>query len=167
MALSLPEVSGPVQTPHWAIEQVSAADAMVPWRRCWDLLSRAVERFPNIREKFSRDGLLYDVMCGNAQLWIAWSYERRHIEGAVITRLFDKPPMAPNDRICEVPLVAGDNFAEWGPSMMALLKAWALDQKCDYMAGYGRKGWKRLFGFQDMGFTSDGLPILILPLRRH
>jgi hypothetical protein len=165
--LALPEVHGPIQNAHWAIEGVPPGDARIPWRRCWDLLDRAVARYPQARDKWTSSGVLYEVVTGNAQLWVAWSYDRRRIEGAVITRIFDKPDMAPNDKVCECPLVAGLNMSEWGAPMFAMLKAWAVEQGCDYIAGYGRKGWKRLFGFTEMGKTADGLPILIMPLRRH
>lgn len=163
--LALPDIRGPVHTPQWAIEGVPAGHAAVPWRRCWQLLRRAAERFAT-RERWSSDGLLYEVTAGNAQLWIAWSYERRRIEGAVITRVFDRPDMAPNDRVCECPLVGGEGMAAWGAPMFALIRTWALAQGCTYIAGYGRRGWKRLFGFSEMGVTPDGLPILILRLRR-
>lgn len=165
--VQLPDISGPVNDRVWAIEGVPAGDAAVPWRRCWALLSRAVARFPAATDAWTSDGALYEIMTGGAQLWIAWSYERRRIEGVVVTRILDRPAMAPNDRVCECPLAAGDNMAAWGPQMFAMLKAWAVEQGCDYIAGYGRPGWKRLFGFTEMGRTEDGLPILILPLRRH
>lgn len=165
-SISLGERDRLMRPQGWAIEQVPPGDAAAPWRRCWELLERAVERFP-VREKFTSESLLYDVMSGNAQLWVAWSYERKHIEGAVITRLFDKPKLAPNEKVCEIPLVAGDNLAEWGAPMMAILKAFALNERCDFLAGYGRKGWKRLYGFREAGKDADGLPILVLPLKEH
>ncbi len=161
--LAIPDIRGPVDTRHWAIEGVPAGDAVVPWRRCWELLRPAAERFPT-RDRWTSESLLYEVVAGNAQLWIAWSYDRRRVEGAVITRIFDRPAMAPNDRVCECPLVGGVNMADWGPSMFALLKAWATAQGCTYIAGYGRRGWKRLFGFTELGLTEDGLPILVLRL---
>jgi hypothetical protein len=164
--IALPNISGPVNDRAWAIEGVPAGDAAVPWRRCWELLARAVARFPGVAEKWTSDGVLYEVMTGEAQLWVAWSYERRRIEGAVVTRIFDRPTMAPNDRVCECPLAAGVNMAAWGAPMFAMLKAWAAAQGCDYIAGYGRRGWKRLFGFTEMGTTGDGLPILVLRIQK-
>lgn len=166
--LALPEnITGPINTQKWAIEGVPSAHVTAPWRRCWDLLSRAAARFPQVRDKWTGDAMLLEIMTGKAQLWIAWSYDRRRIEGAVITRVFDKPDIAPNDKVCECPLAAGVNMSEWGAPMFAMLKAWAIEQGCDYIAGYGRKGWMRLFGFTEMGKTEDGLPILVMPLRRH
>ncbi|HEX2887172.1 hypothetical protein [Vineibacter terrae] len=165
MTLQLPDIQGPVNDRAWAIEGVPADAAAVPWRRCWTLLARAVARFPDVAGKWTSEALLCEVMSGQAQLWVAWSYERRRIEGVVVTRIFDRPAMAPNDKVCECPLAAGVNMAQWGAPMLAMLKAWARAQNCDYIAGYGRRGWKRLFGFTEMGTTEDGLPILIMPLR--
>ena len=172
--IHLPSGSGPIDTQHgavngiprgWSIEGVPAGHAQIPWRRCWDLLSRAVERFPQARDQWTGEALLYEIMTQSAQLWVAWSYERRRIEGVVVTRIFERPAMAPNDKVCECPLAAGVNMSEWGAPMFAMLKAWARAQGCDYIAGYGRRGWKRLFGFTEMGTTEDGLPILILRIQ--
>jgi hypothetical protein len=115
--LAIPDVGAPISTPHWAIEGVHADKAAVPWRRCWELLSRAVNRYPG-DDKWTSVELLTAVKGGRCQLWIAWSYDRRRVEGAVITRLLDSPPMAPGERVCEGVLVGGDNMAEWGPGMM-------------------------------------------------
>ncbi len=163
---AIPDVSAPVNGAHWAIEGVPAANAPVPWRRCWELLSRAVERYQR-PDKWTSESLLESVRAGNCQLWIAWSWDRRRVEGAVITRILEKPPMAPDDRVCEGVLVGGDHMAEWGPGMMGLLKAWALEQGCSYIGGPGRKGWMRAFGFTEVGTTPEGLPVLAMPLRRH
>jgi hypothetical protein len=160
----LPDHVGPINNARWAIEGVQPADAGVPWRRVWELLARAVARFPGTERKWTSDGLLYEVMCGNAQLWIAWSYQRRRIDGAVISRLFDNPEHTPGKRIMECPLVAGEHMADWGAEMFALLTAWGRAQGCDYIVGYGRPGWKRLFGFAERGRTDDGLPILVRPI---
>lgn len=165
--MQLPDISGPVNNAHWAIEGVPANQAQVPWRRCWQLLERAIDRFPQAREAWTQEGLLSDIIMEKAQLWIAWSYDRRIIEGVVITRILDKPKAAPNDRILECPLAAGVNMAEWGPSMFAMLKAWGREQGCQYIGGYGRRGWIRLFGFKEVGKTDDGLPVMIMPLWTH
>lgn len=102
--LALPDnIVGPINTAHWEIEGVPAGHAMVPWRRCWDLLAKAVERFSNARERWTSEALLYEIMTEKAQLWIAWSRDRRRVEGVIITRIFDKPEMAPN-KVCECPL---------------------------------------------------------------
>jgi hypothetical protein len=162
--MRIENVAGPVNTLHWAIEGVHADKATVPWRRCWELLSRAVERYRG-EDKWTSAELLTAVTSGRCQLWIAWSYDRRRVEGAVITRLVDSPPMAPGERVCEGVLVGGDNLAEWGPQMMGLLKAWALDQGCSYIGGPGRKGWMRAFGFVEVGETQEGMPVLAMPLK--
>ena len=166
MLLSIADVRGPLNTPHWAIEGVPADKAAVPWRRCWELLERAVKRYSG-PDKWTNEDLLAAVQGGQCQLWIAWSYDNRRVEGAVITRILVNPPMAPNDTVCEGVLVGGDNMAEWGPGMMGLLRAWALDQGCAWIGGPGRKGWMRAFGFVEVGRTPEGLPILAMPLRRH
>jgi hypothetical protein len=152
--------------PGYAIEGVPADKAMVPWRRCWELLKRAVDRYQG-EDKWTEESLLYEVLTGGCQLWIAWDYGEGRIEGAIITRLVLHPPIAPNDKICEVCLIGGNKGMQWLPGMLELLKAWGIDQACTYLGGPARKGWKRALGFVEVGKTEDGLPILVIPLRKH
>lgn len=163
MRLDIPDVKGPVQNERWAIEGVPAEQAHIPWQRCWTLLQKAVDRFPQVALPLTPEGVFAEVSTGNAQLWIAWSYRRRRIEGVVITRLV-KSTDIPNKLLCEAPLVAGENLPEWGGEMLGLIRAWSKSQGAAFLIGYGRRGWKRLFGFTEYGRNEDGLPILVLPV---
>lgn len=138
-------------------------DLFTAWHRIWQLLAPAAERW-EVKEPWTSAGACHAVAIQQAQIWVAWSYERRRIEGAVLSRVIDNPPMAPNNRVCECPLVGGENMAEWGGRMFAMIRAWAKAQGCDYLSGYGRRGWIRLFGFRECGKTPEGLPILVMPL---
>ena len=153
-------------SPNFSVEGVPAKDAHVPWYRAWNLLQRAVDRVP-APDPWTGESLLREVQSGNCQLWIAWSYATRRVEGAMITRLNNNPAVMPNDRVCEVVLCAGERFKDWGFAMVDLLKAWGAEQGCTYLGGAMRRGWVRWFPFVEVGKTESGIPIMAMPIRRH
>ena len=160
-----PLITGAIKDPDYAIEGVpDARSVFVAWRRAWELLGPAVDRFP-VETPWTSAAACHAAAIGEAQLWIAYSWKRRRIEGAVFGRILDGPDLAPNNRVYECPLVGGDHMGEWGGRMFAMIRDWATAQGCDYLTGFGRVGWKRLFGFQEFGRTKDGLPVLALPLK--
>src|SRR5262245_25267203 len=121
--MQLPEVTRPVDNAHWAIEGVPAKHAASAWRRCWELLRPAAEYFP-LKRPFQEIEVYEAVKRGDMQLWVAWSYDRRRIEGVVLTRTLIDPPGMPG-RVFDIILCGGVNFREWVFHIFALLKSWA------------------------------------------
>lgn len=161
-----PLVTGPILDADYAIEGVpDARSVFVAWRRAWELLGPAVDRFP-VETPWTSAAACHAAAIGDAQLWIAYSWQRRRIEGAVFGRILNGPDLAPNNRVYECPLVGGEHMSEWGGRMFGMIRDWATAQGCDYLTGFGRRGWIKLFGFQEFGKTKDGLPVLALPLKR-
>lgn len=156
------------QMDGWALEQVRPEHAHIPWRRCWQLLRPAAERF-QVRQPYDEWDILKSVQRNDAQLWIAWSYERGCIEGAVITRLLiDPPPLEGGVKVLDIVLCGGVGFfSYWGRRIFALLRSFAENEGCAYITTGGRRGWKRVFGFRECGLNEDNLPILVLPLKEH
>lgn len=166
-AVAIGERQRLIQPEGWALEQVPPCDAHIPWRRCWQLLRMAAERFP-LRQPYDEIDVLAAIRNNDAQLWIAWSYERGRIEGAVTTRILLNPPqLSGGGKVLDIVLCGGTDFAAWGRPIFALLRSFAEAEGCSHIATGGRRGWKRVFGFREIGINDDGLPILVLPLREH
>ena len=166
MSLALARNTTPLACPAWSVEGVPAKDAHVPWLRCWNLLARVFDRYPEDRDLYRPDALLAEIKAGTAQLWIAWSYQRRRVEGACITKVGINPVL-PGERVCEAVLVGGENWREWGPQMADLLAAWADANGCIGVLGGGRRGWGRLLPVKRIGTSSAGRPMFLYSARRN
>lgn len=153
----------PVLTSAWAIEGVLPEHVSLVWRRVWPYLEKSIARF-HAEAEWPQDETMAAALDGRIQLWIAWSYHRGQIEGVVVTRLFTSDKV-PGKQLCELPLWGGENLSEWGADMFALIRGWAEEQGADYLVGYGRRGWKRMFGAIEWGETDGGLPILVKPVK--
>ncbi|CAB4190114.1 hypothetical protein UFOVP1288_37 [uncultured Caudovirales phage] len=80
--------------------------------------------------------LVLDYGCS---LWIA--YEGDTVKGAVVTQINDYP----RKRVLCVIFLGGVDFPTWKDPMLATLRAWAIDNKCDALQADGRSGWERVF----------------------
>ena len=150
--------------PKWAVEGITVEDLHHVWADCWPYIKDAIDRFPQVKDKYTEEKILANLSLLKQQLWIGWSYEENRIVGAVVTEVF-RDPKKTELQFCGIPLVGGDRWMEWGDSMWMLLKTWADAQGCTHMLGYGRKGWKRLYGFVDCGETEDGIPIFVRSIK--
>lgn len=166
MSLALASATQPLACPAWSVEGVPAKDAHVPWYRAWNLLSRVFDRYPEDRALYQPAALLAEIKAGTAQLWIAWSYARRRVEGACITKMGTNPVL-PDCKVVEAVLVGGENWHEWGPQMADLLSAWADAHGCVGVLGGGRRGWGRLLPVKHVGTSSAGRPMFLYSARRH
>lgn len=102
--------------PHIAAWVESVAARFPPWARLADPKARCEAR--------------------DAQLWLI--RDGGTIKGCVITQI-----TVDNERVAEVPLVAGDDMASW-LHLLDDLEAWARREGCVAMVSTaGREGWVR------------------------
>lgn len=134
------------------------------WDEAWPYLERAIDRFPTVRHRYTEASLYRRIMRGETQLWIAWDVLEEGITGAVATEIITDPKH-PDKLFMAIPLVGGDKWNKWGDAMWNTLKAWGRSKGCTHALGYGRKGWQRLYGFDPVGKTEDGVMVMIRKLK--
>lgn len=148
----------------YAIDGVRADELDDDWDEAWPYLERAIARFPQVHGKYTETSLYRRIMRGETQLWIAWDLHEECITGAAATEIItdDKHP---DKLFMAIPLVGGDKWNKWGDAMWNTLKAWGRSKGCTHALGYGRKGWQRLYGFDPVGKTEDGIMVMIRKLK--
>lgn len=77
------------------------------------------------------------LFCGDGemQLWMIVNGSR--VVGATTTQLI----LYPCQKVCRIVTVAGTEFDEWKAASHAVIEAWAMDNACDSMETYIRKGF--------------------------
>jgi hypothetical protein len=85
---------------------------------------------------------IYDLVSQRSDyhLWIAFEEGPKYY-GAVVTGFSEYP----NKRVLTMQFCGGEQISEWKDPMLALLRRWAKDTKCDAIEFTGRKGWVKLF----------------------
>lgn len=152
--------------PRIVVDGVTSVHVPLVWARAWPWLKKAIDRFPQIRRKITQAKLLNDLAHSRAQLWVAWDMGTNECVGALITEV-TKSKKHPDKLLMEIPLVGGTEWSEWGNDIWNLIREWGLAQGCTDAVGYGRKGWQRLFGFEEYDVTQDGILIMSRSLREH
>jgi hypothetical protein len=136
------------------------------WLAAWPLLEKAAQRFPNAVKPDLENRLIEEIVSKKTQLWVAYDYVNGLIVGAVTTKLtHDKKH--PGKSFIEVPLIGGVRFPEWRDQLWLILSAWGRSKKCTHMLGFGRKGWVRVYGFEECGVTDEGVLIFCRALEEN
>lgn len=151
---------------EFAIDGVNAAMIEEDWDEAWPWLEKAIVRFPQVRQKYTEASIYRRLMRGEMQLWVAWAIREEKVIGAVVTEIVTEPKH-PDKLFMAIPLVGGEQWHRWGDSMWNTLKAWGRAQNCTHVLAYGRKGWQRLYGFDEIGKTGDGILVMIRRLKEH
>lgn len=144
---------------NYVVDGVKADELSLVWEQCWPFLKRAIDRNPNTEGKHTEGDILCRLMNKTMQLWIGWNTEEHRVTGALATYI------SSDGERCHIELAGGDNWHSWGDEVWNLIKAWATAQKCKLVVIYGRKGWKRLYGFDEIGTTRTGIPIMVRRLK--
>jgi hypothetical protein len=154
-----------IQTqPKWIIDGVRVSNLLHVWDDCWPYLERAVNRIPDLPRRHNEAMILSKLYKRQMQLWVAWDVDRNRACGAVVTEIIGRDDH-PDKTFLSIPFVGGEGWNNWGDAMWTLLKQWGAHHGCTHALGYGRKGWKRLYGFVDCGKTSDGVPMFVRTLK--
>lgn len=135
------------------------------WDRAWPFISKAVERFPNIPDKFTEGMVLERLFRKEFQLWVCWDTFEDKPVGALITEIISDEKH-PGKVFMSIPLVGGSNWNAWGDALWSLIKGWGIEKGCTHALGYGRRGWSRWYGFVECGTTDGGLPMFVRTLKR-
>lgn len=105
------------------------------WPEIRELLKLALEHsMPMEPEAFYADALEY-----KAQIWVVYSVGREpKMVGAAVTSRSDH---GGGNMILRVILLAGRNFNQWKPLIIAKLEVFARQTDCCAIEAVGRKGW--------------------------
>lgn len=147
-----------MQQPKWILDGVLSSDVAGVWGEVWPITKRAVDRFP-IPNKFTEDELVENLEKATMQLWVIHDAEDNRIAAVAITSIIEDEYF-PGEQVFEVPFVAGYGMKYWLPTLFTTLKNYALANGCKIMLGYGRVGWKRLIGFETIGYMSGGVIVM-------
>ncbi len=144
---------------------VPVEDLHIVWDRVWPYLQKAVDRFPNVQNKYNEASVLQYLFHKEMQLWVCWDVDHNKPVGAITTEIITDEAH-PNKVFMSIPLVGGENWNAWGDNLWRLLKTWGSEKGCTHALGYGRRGWTRLYGFVDCGTTKGGVPMFVRSLKR-
>lgn len=153
---------------RWAVDGVARDNLEHVWEEAWPYLQWAIKRgiAMGVSKPYTEAEVYRNIMRGEQQLWIGWSYEEDRVVGAVLTEI-TTDSSHPGHKFLSIPLVGGEHWMNWGDSMWILLKKWGVAQGCTEALAYGRKGWSRLYGFDQIGKTEDGVPVFLRRLKEH
>ena len=152
-----------IEKAEWIVEGIPRSNLHHVWDDAWPYLKRAIDQFPDVEKPFTEDELLADIILGKRQLWMGWSIAEDKLVGALITDI-STDANYPDCKFMSIPLLGADHWMKWGDTLWNVLKSWGAQQGCTHALGYGRKGWTRLYGFTQVGKTSDGIPIFMRKL---
>lgn len=105
---------------------------------------------------------LESIKAKRVQLWAALDTEEQKVIGAVLSRLVEYQDQ--DGKFIEITHLAGERFRDWGQSMWALISAFGRANQREKCVIYGRRGWIRRMGFEQIGMTEKGVPIFVKEL---
>lgn len=150
---------------RYVVDGVPVKDLHIVWEDTWPYLKKAIERFPNVPNKYTEGDLLRNILRKEMQLWVGWDTEEHRPVGALVTETIEHAEH-PNKFFLSIPLVGGENWNAWGDNIWTLIKSWGMSKGCTHALGYGRKGWCRWYGFVECGKTEAGVPMYVRTLKR-
>jgi hypothetical protein len=151
-------------TLKWIVDGVKAEHLLHVWDDAWHYLYMAATRFPHIEKPYTEADILKALYGHKMQLWIGWDVAKNAVAGALVTEVITDAKHS-DKLFLSIPLVGADHWNEWGDDLWRLLKKWGKANGCTHALGYGRKGWKRLYGFVDCGMTPCGVPMFVRTLK--
>lgn len=103
---------------------------------------------PHIEKSLSRTGGRYEIsdalemlLFTETHLWVAFEEDTKEVKGAVMTYFADYP----QKKYLHMLFCGGVDGFSWKDEMLATLKDWAYDNKCDGIESNGRAGWAKIF----------------------
>jgi hypothetical protein len=94
------------------------------------------------------------LMDGTMQMWTAGT-PVDGVKAVAITEILDTP----DGRIGAIPIVAGEDMRSW-LEHVEIIETWAKINRCDWIQGQGRKGWRRVlarYGWDIVATRDDGV----------
>lgn len=143
---------------RWYISGVQVEELPRVWHKIWPILEPATKR--STINAWTGATLRESLESKHSQLWIVFDRENNELVGACTTDL----AIHNGETVLEVPLLAGQQFMAWGHILWAILTAWGAEQGAKTIAGFGRRGWVRVFGFTELGNNEDGELVMARPI---
>jgi len=113
---------------------------MIPYM--WDRVKGHIQRGLERGSNYSLDDVFIGLCDQSMQLWIA---ESTDIVAALVTTIQTKD----DTTYCLLLCAGGSAMNEWADCLPAL-EDWARDNGCSELRIYGRRGWIRQLGFEEM-----------------
>lgn len=91
---------------------------------------------------------------GTMQMWTAGN-PHDGVKAVAITEIIETP----DGRIAGIPIVAGEDMRAW-LGYVETIETWAKINRCDWLQGQGRKGWRRVlarYGWDIVTTRNDGV----------
>jgi hypothetical protein len=91
---------------------------------------------------------------GTMQMWTAGT-PADGVKAVAVTEIVETP----DGRIAGIPIVAGDDMRSWLDYVLTI-ETWAKINRCDWLQGQGRKGWRRIlarYGWDVVTTRDDGV----------
>ena len=148
---------------RYYITGLDAADALALGRRLWEILQPAVDRAPEA-SRYTYEELLHEIARRETQVWVVVDVMNNYKLTAAFTTTVSTDTRFPGVVIMEIPLVAGTHVRGWLGQGIKILNDWGLEQGCDIMVAYGRRGWERLAGFEYHSDLEDGVRVMVRPI---
>lgn len=125
------------------IKYLTVDGVLAEWGRIEPLLQRVLDRFDYGSDA---EDILADVINGRRIMWSINDFE-----GLAVLEICQLPKFS----VLDVPLLAGDNMANWLEPLIRQLTLYAKSSGCKYVDAFGRKGWTRQleqFGFKPYSY---------------
>ena len=151
--------------PKWAIDGVPSASVGDVWPTVWPIIKEAVDVTPEA-VRFTEEQILNMLINREMQLWVIMNLPRERICAAAITSLINVDEFIPDAMALEVPFVAGRGMNDWIRALNKLLGEYGRIMGAQYLFGYGRKGWERMAGFKNIGYTKSGIRVMAQVIKR-
>jgi hypothetical protein len=113
------------------------------WEECVPFISRA-EKFS--QEEMKAEDLYGKIKNQDMQLWVVFN-EETEILAVITTELVNYP----RKKVCRIVTLGGDFMDDW-VEYISVIEDWAIENKCQAMETFCRKGFKKKlenFGYDE------------------
>lgn len=118
---------------------VLSTDIDLVWEQCVPYLKRALEYSDG---KYSLESIKKGLESRSMQLWI---YMKGDIKACMVTQIVNYPIK----KVCLIMFLGGSLMHEW-LRFMTMIEEWSRSNKCDAMEIYGRPGWAKVLGWEQI-----------------
>lgn len=106
----------------------------------WSEVEPFVDRVAGGRDDgYSNEDVLTELQNARMHLWVVVEDDQR-IVAVAVTRIATYPQL----KTLNIVGLAGDGVKHWFDALMDFIEGYAKEIGCRYVAGIGRKGWRRL-----------------------
>lgn len=122
------------------VTDVKAEDVDILWPKVKGYLQQAIDRNQG---EFNLIDVHADLLSESSRLWIAYNKEGELLASAVC-----EIQVLPQQKICFIKLLGGEDFASWSHTIQAI-EAWAAENGAVRVVAHTRKGFGKLMKAYD------------------